>query len=455
MHDAHEPIDIPAVIDASPISRYQIWILILVGLTVVVDGFDVQAMGFVAPAIIQEWGVDKAALGPVFGAGLLGMLLGSLTLSVLSDRVGRRPVLIWATIAFAICMLATALVTTVTELLWVRFLTGFGLGAIMPNAMALAGEYSPKRRRVTLMMLVSCGFTIGAVLGGGISAVLIPLWGWKSVFIVGGIAPLLLAVLMVFRIPESMQFLVLRGVRLEQVAESLRRIAPSLTVTPETWYAAPELRQDSGSVLQLFRYGQARTTVLLWAVNFMNLLNLYFLSNWLPTIVKDGGYETSTAVMVGTMLQLGGVIGTLVMGPVIDRFGFFKVLVPSFLLAAVTIATIGQPGLPLMGLFAVVAATGLCIIGGQPAVNALAATYYPTAVRSTGVGWSLGVGRIGSIAGPVIGGQLIGLNWSHSELFFAAALPAALSALLLLLMKGGGSSKAEAQASEARPREWG
>jgi len=194
-----ETIDIPTVIDANRVGAFQIWILVLVGLTVVIDGFDVQAMGFVAPAIIDAWGVDKASLGPVFGAGLLGMLLGSLFFSVLADKVGRRPVLIWATLAFAFCMLATPFVTTIDELRWIRFLTGLGLGAIMPNAMALAGEFSPKRSRVTIMMLVSCGFTVGAVLGGLISALLIPAWGWQSVFIVGGVIPLLLTSVIFFK----------------------------------------------------------------------------------------------------------------------------------------------------------------------------------------------------------------------------------------------------------------
>jgi AAHS family 4-hydroxybenzoate transporter-like MFS transporter len=434
MQTPQATVDIPALIDANPLSRFQTSILILIGLTVVLDGFDVQSMGFVAPAIVHAWGLNKAALGPVFGAGLLGMLLGSLTLSVVADKVGRRPVLIVATLAFALCMLATSRVTTIAELLSIRFVTGLGLGAIMPNAMALAGEFSPKRNRVTLMMWVSCGFTVGAVLGGLVSAALLPLWGWQSVFVVGGAVPLALAVLMFFCIPESMLFAALRGVRLDRLAATLRRIDPSLTVTPGTRFVVPESHQGKVPVVELFRSGRAKTTVLLWGVNFMNLLNLYFLSNWLPTLVRSAGLSLSTAVWVGTVLQLGGVAGTLAMGPVIDRIGFFKVLVPTFLVAAVTIATIGQPGLPLALLFVVVGITGLCIIGGQPAVNALAATYYPTSLRSTGVGWSLGVGRIGSIAGPVIGGELIRMNWSNMGLFVAVAVPAVASAAMLLLM---------------------
>lgn len=440
--NAATTIDIPALIDANRISRTQVWILLMVALTVVMDGFDVQAMGYVAPAIIKEWGVSKAELGPVFGAGLFGMLVGSLTLSVLADKIGRRPVLIGATIFFALCMLATAHVTTIPQLQTLRFITGLGLGAIMPNAMALAGEFSPKRKKVTLMMLVSCGFTVGAVLGGLLSAAMIPAFGWKSVFYLGGAVPLAMAVLMYVYVPESMQFLVLKGRRLDSVAACLRKIDPSVQIDAGTRYAMPEVKQSGVPMIELFRDGRAMVTLLLWVVNFMNLLNLYFLSNWLPTIATSAGLSTSTAVLVGTALQIGGVVGTLLMGPVIDRVGFIKVLVPSFLLAAFTIAMIGQPDVALPLLFVVVTVTGFCIIGGQPAVNALAATYYPTALRSTGVGWSLGIGRIGSIVGPVLGGELIRLNWSTNEIFLAMAVPTVISALMLVLMAkaGRGSS---------------
>jgi len=430
-------IDIPALIDANKLSGFQIWILILVGLTVLIDGFDVQAMGYVAPAIIQDWGVSKGSLGPVFGAGLFGMLVGSLSLSVLADKIGRRPVLIGSSLFFSICMLATAWTTSIAQLEVIRFITGLGLGAIMPNAMALAGEYSPKRNRVTLMMLVSCGFTVGAVLGGLLASVLIPAFGWRSVFFVGGAIPLAMAVLMYLLVPESLQFLVLRGLRLDIVADCLRKIAPDVSINGATRYVVAETSQSGAPVAELFRHGRAATTVLLWVVNFMNLLNLYFLSNWLPTIAKDAGLSTSVAVLVGTALQVGGVIGTVLMGPIIDRIGFFKLLVPSFLVAAVTIVLIGQPGIPLPMLFVVVLITGFCIVGGQPAVNALAGTYYPTKLRSTGIGWSLGVGRIGSIVGPVLGGELIRMNWSNSDIFIAVAVPAAVSAVMLLLMGTG------------------
>lgn len=379
------------------------------------DGFDVQAMGFVAPAIIQTWGVSKASLGPVFGAGLFGMLVGSLALSALADRVGRRPVMLGATLFFGCGMLATTRVTTIGALEAIRFVTGLGLGAIMPNAMALAGEHSAAESRVTMMMLVSCGFTGGAVIGGLVAAALIPAYGWQSVFYVGGAFPLALGALMVRGLPESKEFVAQR---------------------------AAAVKRASAPVVQLFRDGRTRTTLLLWGVNFLNLINLYFLANWLPTITTSAGMSTSTAVLLGTMLQVGGVVGTVAMGPVIDRVGFRRVLVPVFAVAAVAIALIGRAGLPAPVLFGVVTAAGLCIIGGQPAVNALAASYYPTSLRSTGIGWSLGVGRIGSILGPTLGGELIRREWSNASIFATVAVPAAASALLLHLMRDDGPTPA-------------
>jgi AAHS family 4-hydroxybenzoate transporter-like MFS transporter len=383
-------------------NRAPLALLIVCGLCVIMDGFDVQAMGYVAPAILHDWGIAKASLGPVFGAGLFGMLVGSLTLSVLADRMGRRPVLIGATAFFALGMLATTRATSINQLLALRFLTGCGLGAIMPNAMAIVGEHSPVRVRVTMMMRVSVGFTIGAVVGGLLAAALIPRWGWQSVFYVGGAVPLVIAALMLRYLPESTQFV------------------------HDATEAPP--------VVELFKVGRARTTTLLWAVNFTNLLNLYFLSNWLPSIANDSGLSGSAAVLAGTTLQVGGTIGTLVMGQMIDRSSFRRVLIPCFLIAAAAIALIGRPSIPLAALFAAIFVAGFCVVGGQPAVNALAASYYPTQLRSTGIGWSLGVGRIGSIIGPVLGGELIRLAWPNSSILLAIAVPALVSALMLVLM---------------------
>ncbi|MFI5233745.1 MAG: MFS transporter, partial [Gemmatimonadales bacterium] len=334
--------------------------------------------------------------------------------------IGRRPVMLGATLFFACGMLATTRVTTIGGLEAIRFATGLGLGAIMPNAMALAGEHSAAESRVTMMMLVSCGFTGGAVIGGLVSAALIPAYGWQAVFYVGGVFPLLVAALMAVSVPESSEFVARR---------------------------AAAVGHTSAPVAQLFREGRTRMTLLLWAVNFLNLINLYFLANWLPTIATSAEMSTSRAVLLGTMLQVGGVIGTIVMGPLIDRAGFRRVLVPVFCAAAIAIALIGRPGLSVTALFAVVTISGLCIIGGQPAVNALAASYYPTALRSTGIGWSLGIGRVGSILGPTLGGELIRREWSNAAIFATVAVPAAVSAVLVYLMRIDSAPRMETEGS--------
>ena len=423
-----DSIQIDEVIERSGMSALQAGLLLLCGLCLILDGFDVQAMGYVAPAVIQEWHVNKAALGPVFGAGLFGLLLGSLVLTPVADRFGRRPVLILCTFFFSGCMLLTTLVQTIPSLLALRFISGLGLGSIMPNAMALAGEYSPARNRVTRMMLVSCGFTVGAAAGGFVSAALIPAFGWRSVFWVGGLLPAVLAVAMIFALPESIQFMVLHKRPRAQIARWLRGLDPSIVLAPETRIVIQEPRGGM-PVAELFREGRTPVTLLLWGISFMNLINLYFLSNWLPTLMKDAGYSTRIAVLVATSLQVGGIVGTLSLGALIRRLGFTRVLGACFVLASVCVAAIGSVAALLPLLFASVAIAGFCIVGGQPALNALAGTYYPTALRSTGIGWSLGIGRIGSVIGPVIGGQLIGLQWTNGALFVAASVPAVISAL--------------------------
>jgi AAHS family 4-hydroxybenzoate transporter-like MFS transporter len=447
-----QDIHVDTVIEQGRMSPFQLTLLLLCGLCLIIDGFDAQAMGYVAPAIIGAWHVGKAALGPVFGAGLLGMLLGSLILTPVADRWGRRPVIIGSTLFFAACMLATTQARTIEALLGLRFVTGLGLGSIMPNAMALVGEYSPARSRVTRMMLVSCGFTVGAALGGFASAALIPAFGWQSVFWAGGLLPLALAVAMLAWLPESVQFMVLRQRPAQQIVRWLRRIDPALDAGKDATFRLAERAAGGMPVAELFRDGRGGVTLLLWLISFLNLINLYFLSNWLPTLLKDVGYSTSTAVLAGTALQVGGIVGTLALGWFINRLGFTRVLLACFLCAAASVALIGKVATALPLLVAVVLVAGFCIVGGQPALNALAGTYYPTALRSTGIGWSLGIGRIGSVLGPVLGGQLIGLQWSNAALFVAAAVPVLVSALAMLrlhALRGAAAAAGQGQ-EEAR-----
>jgi AAHS family 4-hydroxybenzoate transporter-like MFS transporter len=427
-------VDVTAVVDEGRLGRFQLGVFVLLGACLMMDGFDVQAMGYAAPALIRDWGIPNAAMGPVFSAALLGLFLGSLLFSMVADRVGRRPVLLGATLTFSVFTLLTARAGSMPELLAIRFLAGLGLGAMMPNATALVGEYSPARQRVATMMIVTNGFMVGAVLGGFLSAWLIPAYGWRSVFYVGGALPLAFLVPMYVWLPESLQFLVLRGGRPDRIARWLERIRGAAPESGHVRYVVREERREGIPLVQLFRDGRGVGTLLLWIVNFMNVLDAYFVASWLPTAVRDAGFSTSTAVLVGTAVQTGGAIGTLVLGLVLQRIGFVPVLTTCFAVAAVTLAVIGLPGLPLSLLVAVAFLSGWAIFGGQPGVNALAATYYPTDLRSTGIGAGLGIGRFGAILGPLVAGQLMLHQWSHEELFRAAGVPAVISATAMLVM---------------------
>jgi MFS transporter, AAHS family, 4-hydroxybenzoate transporter len=428
-------VNVTSLIDNSRLGAFQWGIFLLCGLCLIMDGFDLQSIGYVAPALVRDWKIPSASMGPVFSAALVGVLIGSLGFSMLADRIGRRPVLIGVTLYFSALTFMAARVHTVNELLIIRFLGGIGLGGIMPNAMALVGEYSPSKARVSAMMIVSNGFTLGAAFGGPIAAYLIPNYGWRAVFYFGAVTPLAIAVLMYFLLPESLQYLVLRSGDKAKIARWLKRVDPSAPVSEATEYVVPETKKQGVPMVQLFHDGRALGTALLWVVNFMNLLNLYFLSNWLPTVIRDAGYSNTIAVNSGSVLQVGGVVGTIVIGWFVRKLGFTTVLSICFALACASIAAIGQPYLSLAILFVFIFLAGFGVPGSQAGLNAFAATYYPTDLRATGVGAGLGIGRIGAIIGPLVAGLLLGRHWSARDLFIAAAIPALISAIVMYSLR--------------------
>src|SRR5882762_4049295 len=285
------PVDVAGYIDQQPVGGFQIKLLLTCAAVLVLDGFDTTAIGYVAPSLAKEWGLSKGALGPVFSAGLFGLMIGALTLGPLADRIGRKKIIIFSTLAFGLGTLATAFVQDVNTLLAIRFLTGLGLGGAMPNTIAMTSEFSPHRRRATMVMIMFCGFSVGAALGGLLAAALIPQFGWRSVFVVGGVAPLLLVPILALRLPESVRFLALTGQANARVAELLASINPKVAFASATQFVIHEPGLAGMPVLHLFRDGRTRVTLLLWVVFFMSLLDLYFLSNWLPTVLNDLGSQ--------------------------------------------------------------------------------------------------------------------------------------------------------------------
>jgi AAHS family 4-hydroxybenzoate transporter-like MFS transporter len=426
-------IDIVDFIDHHPVGGFQVRVLLICAAVLFLDGFDTQAIGFVAPALAKEWNLGKGALGPVFSAGLFGLMIGALVFGPLADRVGRKRIIIFSTLAFGLGALGTAFAWDVNTLLAIRFLTGLGLGGAMPNAIATTSEFSPKRRRATMVMIMFCGFSIGAAFGGFLAADLIPRFGWRSVFTVGGMAPLIMLPILAVRLPESVRFLAIKGDASGRVAELLRKISPKTAFAPDAQFVVHESQLAGIPVAHLFREGRTLITVLLWVLFFMGLLNIYFLANWLPIVLNDLGASVSEAVMIGAMLQIGGVVGTLALGSVVDRFSF-RALGLTYFIGVFAVAAIGQLGHSAALVSLAIFAAGFCIIGGQIAANGLTAGYYPTAVRATGVGWALGVGRIGSIIGPLVGGILLSAKWSAASVFLAAAVAALCAAFTSLAL---------------------
>ena len=440
-------IDVVDAIDRSRLGMLQYVVIGLCMLCMIIDGFDVQAMSYVAPAVIKELGISKAELGPIFGSGLVGMAIGALVFGSVADRVGRRPVLIGAVLCLAAFVYATSRADTAQQFLVLRLATGVCMGAVIPNAVALAGEFSPARMRVTLMMIASSGLIVGGVVGGMLATALIPAFGWPSVFVAGALIPLAAGILMIAAMPESPQFLAARqsGSNRHRLRALMRRIAPVPAMDENTEFVVPERKMQGMPFMHLFRDALGMGTVLLWVLNFMNLMAAYFLANWLPVIMNEAGHSASLAVIAGTVFWIGGFVGNLFLGWCVDRRGFGLPLALTFLVAAVAIALIGQVAGSAAIAFLVIALAGFCVLGGQNAINALAAVYYPGSIRSTGMGWALGIGRFGSILGPVVGGELMTLHWPSSSLFIAAAVPAALSLLATLVFWRSGRLPAAAR----------
>jgi AAHS family 4-hydroxybenzoate transporter-like MFS transporter len=422
-------LDVREFIDERPFSGFQFLIAALCAAVVFIDGFDAQVMGPVGPALISQLHIARTAFGSVVSSGTLGMMIGALIFGPIADRIGRKPVLVGCAFAFGIGSLLTATATSVSQLMTFRILTGFGMGGAMPNAIALTSEYMPRRSRNTAVMMMFCGFSLGSAFAGGTVAALIRNYGWQSIFLVGGSIPIVVAVLLLALLPESIRFLVIRGGQKQRILGYLSRMTGSALSIDEVVAGQDEHAGSAFSVGELFAEGRGGVTVMIWIMFFMNLLNLWFLNNWLPLIMTDSGLKIETASLITTLFQIGGIAGALALAGALGRKLSFMVLAATYLGAAIFIFLIGNAGAAIPLLILTVFASGAGVIGGQTVSNALTADYYPTAIRATGIGWALGVGRVGSILGPILGGHLLSYGGSARRVFWAAAAPALIATL--------------------------
>lgn len=439
-------LDVQQFIDERRFSPYQWLILILCFLIVAADGFDTAAIGFVAPALGQEWHVTKAALGPVMSAALAGLAFGALAAGPIADRIGRKRVLVGSVMLFGLFSIACAFAQSVNELAVLRLLTGLGLGAAMPNAATLMSEYAPHAKRSFLVNTMFCGFTLGSSAGGLVAAALIPEYGWRSVFVVGGVAPLLLGALLI-ALPESIRFMVLRGAPAERIAAVLRRIAPDAAFD-NVRFVLPDdrgdQRQSGVAVVMSPRYRTG--TLMLWLTYFMGLLVYYLLTSWLPTLIRDNGFTVREAALVTALFPLGGGIGAIACGWLMDRFEPHRVIAATYVLTGLFVWLVGLQAGHLALLASVVFVAGVCMNGAQSSLPTLAAAFYPTSGRATGVAWMLGIGRFGGILGAFSGGLLLQAQLGFSTIFSMLAVPALVAAGALLVKRTAQRDDAAAQA---------
>jgi MFS transporter, AAHS family, 4-hydroxybenzoate transporter len=447
MVNTTHPLTASEIIDQRPLSRFQIRTILLCGIVIVLDGFDAQILGFLVAPISESLKIPVKSFGPILSASLFGLMIAAMAAGPIADRWGRKWTVVLSTIVFAVFALLTARVTSFNQFLIFRFLTGLGLGGALPNVVALASEYSPRRYQTVFVSILFAGMPLGGVLGGMTSSALIPTWGWRAVFYVGGILPLALACLLIASLPESVRFLSVRSADPRKIANVLAKISPDLAgVAIASSSSRAEVDQGL-PVKHLFTEGRAPGTLLLWIPFFMNLLLLYFVVSWMPALLRQAGMSVSAGIKATTLFSVGGIVGCLVEGTLINVVGALPLLFAEFAVCALVLGSLSRVATSLPVVFTLAFIVGICVIGGQGGINALAAGFYPTAIRSTGIGWALGIGRIGSIVGPMVAGMLLSAGWRPQQVFLAGVIPACCAAAAVLL-----ASRLRGKADAYRPQ---
>ena len=429
-------VDTDALINASKVGRLQVLVGVLGGCALLVEGFDTSVIGYIAPQITRLWQVPSATLGTILTADMVGLLLGYLFVSPFSARFGHKRMVVACTAAFGALTFLTISATSVAMLIGFRFLTGIGVGGAMPSAVALTGEYFPERVRSTSITLIYIGFSLGQIAAGVVANLLLDPFGWQTVLAFGGILTLVLSAMFAFVLPESLEYLINRGNDRPAALRILSRLAPTLATSQATRLIAGEQGGRKVTVGQLLEGGRALGTFFIWAGMFMNLMIYFFLQKWLTQLLVLVGLPQATAITATTVGLAGGIIAAFIIGPLMDRFGPYMVVAGLFAVSAISVVVMAQvltSPVPFV-IIAVSLFVGFCLSGGQKANNALSVFFYPTALRGTGLGWSLGIGRIGGVLGPFVAGLLLTAGWTPSELFYAASVPMLAGAAAIALM---------------------
>jgi benzoate transport len=441
--------DARALLRDSPMSAFQIMVVVICTMLNMIDGFDVLAISFTAPVIAKEWGVAPATLGVLLSAGLAGMALGSLALAPLADLVGRRGVVMASTAIISIGMLASAAASNVWELSLLRFFTGLGVGGVLASGNTLLSEYSSDRWRDLSISSMVVGYPAGAIIGGSISAYLIAAFGWRSAFIFGGVCSTILLPVLLY-LPESIDFLLARprSDTLARVNTVMRRLGHAPLV------ALPEItaeEKSTAAVIGVFAARFRKSTFFICLSFFMLMLSFYFVLSWTPKNLVDLGFTVQQGIFGSVLLNGGGILGGLAFGYLAGKSHARK-LAP-YLFVALYGAIVGYGALR-MGLVVVMSGAfiaGFFMIGCMASLYAIVPRIYPASVRNTGTGLAIGFGRLGAVIGPYLGGLLIAAGWQRLAYYAVLALPVLITALIVRRIPLFGEGTNETLAVQVRP----
>lgn len=434
MTNLSRTLDVQKFIDEQRFSRYQWGILVTCFLLIAIDAYDGLAIGFIVPVLVREWGISKAAFGPVLSVSVLGLATGALLAGPLFNRTSPKTVIIGSMLLFGTCSLGTMTADSLLSLgLW-RFFTGVGVGAAVPGAATLMYEYAPTRMSAFLVNAIAVGALIGASACGVTAAAMVPTHGWTSVFLIGGVLPIALALFMLVTMPQPLHFMVQKSYPGHRIAAVLRRIAPDAQIADDTRFVLPDA-QDAGKqgvavvLSKPFRMG----SILLWSAYFFGTFAYYLLVGWLPTLVQDMGASLQNSQLITVLLTVGGIVGTFLFGWLMDRFEKNAVIAVAYALGGIGLWLVGQQRGDLASVAVWVFLGGIGLSGALMSMGSLAAAFYPASGRSTGISWMHGIGRFGGIVGPMAGAMMLRDQVRLSTVFTVVMVFVLLSAAALLV----------------------
>jgi benzoate transport len=415
-------------------TRFQILAITLCALINIFDGFDALAIAYTAPAIATEWSLSPSALGIVFSAGYFGMAIGALTLGTLSDHIGRRNMILISLVSLTLTMGLTASAGSIATLLTYRFGSGLAIGAMLASITAITAEYSPDSRRNFMICIVQGTYAIGATLGGLLSVYLIEDYGWRYVFGIGATLNGCMFILMYFMLPESLAYLLNKRPKngLNHANSIIARLGGAKLAT---WPDRTANDNSARGVKLLFQGDFRKWSLLLWLATFSAMFGVYFLMSWIPKIVLDAGVSLEKAILVGMSINAGGLVGILWLGYRSATSGLRFMITAFMAIAGALMIVFGYLGNEVTALMVVAIAMGFFGQAGFIGLYSVAARLYPTQVRATGIGWAIGLGRVGAIIGPSVAGLLIGLGWDRPDYFMVLSLPFFIGAIAIWLLK--------------------